>query len=865
MPRPFAPPGTPTNFVGDRPARLDHVKLDWDLDLPGHRLAGTATLTLTVRREALAVLTFDAVELDVHAVAIDGRPAAFDNDGERLRVTCPAPLAEGTRLDVAIEYSCQPRRGLYFIGPDAAHPDRASQCWTQGQDDDSRHYWPCIDHPIEKFTTEVLCTAPAASFVLSNGVLRQRTELPGGRVRWHYALEFPQPAYLVTLVAGPFAEIAARAPRTGIDVFYYAPPGREQEAQRSLGRTPDMIDFFSERIGVPYPYPRYSQITVAEFIFGGMENTTATTLTDLVLLDERAALDHDVDGLVAHELAHQWWGDLLTCREWSEAWLNEGFATYFEYVWREHAKGRDEADLELLVDTDGYLTEAGRYQRPVVCRQYDEPIHLFDAHLYEKGGRVLHMLRHELGDGAFWRAIGHYARKHAHGSVETRDLARAIEDTTGRNVDELFDRWIARPGHPELAGRWEWDEDRKVGTLRLSQKQPVTPEAPLFKFSTLVRFEVGGREHDERVAVSEASHAFEFHLSARPTQVIFDPGDVVLKSVKLDKSSALWRRQLHAARLAIDRVAAARALAELPDPAGIAALAAAMRDDPFWGVRAAAARALGQTRRDEARDELVAAFADPHPRVRRAVAAALGDFVADAAAARALAACLRRGDPSYFVEAEAAAALGRTRSPEALTLLPTLLDRPSFQDVIRSRAIEGLGRCGDERALAVIRDAWRPGAVWASRRAVVSALAELARGTGSARAARELIEIRLRDRDFRVRAEAAAALARLGSAEAIPAIRGALAGELDGRARRRMDEAIRDLEAGTRPAEEVRQLHEEVERLRNETAKLRERLDRIQAQPPPPPPPSPPAAGGKGKRPRPVTRRRGRALRPVRR
>ncbi len=263
----------------------------------------------------------------------------------------------------------------------------------------------------------------------------------------------------------------------------------------------------------------------------------------------------------------------------------------------------------------------------------------------------------------------------------------------------------------------------------------------------------------------------------------------------------------------------------------------------------------------------MAAFADPHARVRRAIAAGLGDFVGDETAARALAACLRRGDPSYFVEAEAAAALGRTRSPEALALLPTLLDRPSFQDVIRSRAIEGLGKCGDERALAVLREASRPGAGWASRRAVVSALAELTRGTGSERAARELIEIRLRDRDFRVRAEAASALARLASAEAIPAIRSALASELDGRARRRMNDAIRDLEAGTRPAEEVRQLHEEVERLRNETAKLRERVDRIQAiqAAKPPAPPSPAPAGGKGKRPRPATRRRPRTLRPVRR
>jgi len=634
MPRAFAPPGTRTNFVADRPARLDHVRLEWDLDLETRRLSGNARLTLTVRRGGLAAVTLDAVELDVAAVTLNGRAAVFDNDGERLRVACPEPQPEGAKLVVTVRYACSPRRGLYFVGPDAAHPHRAPQCWTQGQDDDSRYFWPCIDQPIEKFTTEVVCTAPSSAFVLSNGVLRERKQLEGGdRTRWHYVLDFPHPAYLVTLVAGPFVEIAARAPETGVDVFYYVPPEREADAVRTFGRTPQMIDFFSQRIGVPYPHPRYSQIAVPEFIFGGMENTTATTVTELVLLDERAAIDHDVDGLVSHELAHQWWGDLLTCREWSEAWLNEGFATYFEYVWREHARGRDEADLELLVDADGYLSEAGRYQRPVVCRQYEEPIHLFDAHLYEKGGRVLHMLRHELGDADFWRALSAYARKHARGSVETRDLARAIEETTGRNLDELFDRWIARAGHPELEGSWQWDEDRQVGTLRIAQKQAVTPEAPLFRFSVIVRFEVAGAEQDVRVTISEAAHAFEFPLAGRPTQVVFDAGDVVLKSVRLDKPRALWRRQLAAARLGIDRVAAARALGELPDPASVAALAAALAEDAFWGVRAAVARALGSTRRDDAREAVIRALGDAHPRVRRAAAAALGDLTGDGAAA----------------------------------------------------------------------------------------------------------------------------------------------------------------------------------------------------------------------------------------
>ena len=347
--------------------------------------------------------------------------------------------------------------------------------------------------------------------------------------------------------------------------------------------------------------------------------------------------------------------------------------------------------------------------------------------------------------------------------------------------------------------------------------------------------------------------------------MIFDPGDVVLKSIKLEKNAALWRRQLAAARLAIDRVPAARALGQLPDPAGIAALAAALRGDDFWGVRASAARALGHTRRDDARAALVAAADDKHPRVRRAVAAALGEFLGDELAARTLADRLRRGDASYFVEAEAALALGRTRTAEALALLPALLDRPSYQDVIRSRAIEGLGKCGDERAFPIIRDAWRAGAPWVTRRAIVAALAELARGTGIARAAREFIETRLVDRDFRVRGEAAVALARLGSIEATA-----------GAARARSPRSWTGGRAGAwrRRSATSRRAPARARRSASCTTRSSACAARppscasawtgSQAQPATPatPPPTPPAP--KNKRPRPVTRRT-RGTRPVRR
>ena len=826
MPRPFAAPGTPTQYLPDRPVVVQHVRLELDLDLAGRRLSGRSLLTLGVRRDAVATVELHAVDMQIDEVLVDDKATTdLHYDGQRLRINLGKRFARGDQLALAIAYRAAPRRGLYFIGPDEDHPDRPLQCWTQGQDEDSRHYWPGVDLPVEKATSEMICTAPRGLFVLSNGELKERKDIDEQRTRWHYVLDFPHAAYLVTLVCGSFAEVKARAPETGVDVYYFTPPGREEDARRSWGRTPDMIDFFSKRIGVPYPHRRYSQIAVSDFIFGGMENTTATTLTDLALLDARAALDHDVEGLVAHELAHQWWGNLLTCREWPEAWLNEGFATYFEYVWREHAHGRDEADHVLRADADSYLTEADRYQRPVVCRHYEEPIELFDAHLYEKGGRVLHMLRHQLGEEPFWLALRTYAEKHARQSVETRDLRRAIEEATGRNLDGFFDQWIGSAGHPVLEGSWQWDADRGIGRLRLEQKQEGEQ---VFGFDVKLALEVEGSVLVQTLEVRERAHSFEIPLAVRPTQVIFDPGDVILKTLKLNKPRPLWIRQLERAELAVDRVMAARALAEQPGPDTQKALALALDEDEFWAVRAAAARALGQTRGPDARAALTAAREDKHPKVRRAVAAALGEFRGDPVAGDVLARWLQAGDPSYFVEAAVAFGLGASRSPEALALLPTLLDRPSFQDMIRARALEGLGATGDERALPTLETAYARRASFQARRAALQGVARIAEGTALGRRARELLERGLDDEDFRVRVEATAGLVTLGDAKAVPAMERAMRAELDGRVKRRLREAIRDIAEKGRPVEQARKLSEEVERLRNELGELRGRLERVE-------------------------------------
>jgi aminopeptidase N len=861
MPRPFVAPGTRTHFAPDCPAAIRHIRLELEPDLSARTLRGKARLALESRQDDLAAIELDAIDMTFGEISVDDRLVKDTlYDGKRLRIQLDRKRARGQRFNLAIDYQCAPVRGLYFVGPDEAHPNRPLECWTQGQDEDSRFYFPCVDAPLLKSTSEVLCTVASDLFVLSNGDLKDAHELGDGRKQWHYALDFPHSPYLVTFVCGQFAEIKERAPETGVDVYYYGPKGREADLHRSLKATPALIDFFSKTIGIPYPFRRYSQIFVSDFIFGGMENTSATTLTAEALLDERAAIDQDIESLVAHELAHQWWGDLLTCREWPEAWLNEGFATYFEYVWRTHARGRDEADVELLGDLDTYLDEAGDYQRPIVCRQFEEPIDLFDRHLYEKGGRVLHMLRHELGEAVFWRALRLYVERHAQRSVETRDLARAVEDASGRNLDRFFHQWTDHAGHPELECAWEWDADKGVGSLRVEQKQEGER---VYDLRTCVRFELDGEERDEPVHISLRSHTFEWRLGKAPTQVIFDPGDVLLKTVRFDKARTLWVRQLSSARLGIDRVLAARALAEKPEAAAVAALRTALEGDPFWAVRAAAATSLGKARRQDALDALVPARNQDHPRVRRAVAAALGEYRVDydpgnARAAQVLETWVKDGDPSCLVEANAASALGKVRSQRAVDILQGALSRRSYMDMIRTRALEGLGATADETAYPVVEAAITRAASFQSRRAAVTALARLAEGTSNARRARERLEACLSDPDFRVRMDAALALGELGDARSIPAIERARAAELDGRAKRRFRHAVTQLRDKGSSGDKLRKLSEEVEQLRGESIRLRERVEKLEgkaggdgSEPSPTPGKTPTPA----KRPRPGSRR----------
>jgi len=825
---PFALPGARPQYGPDRVVRVEHLDLHLRPVFATKTLHGEVTTRVRAIEDGVRKLRLDAVDLTIDAVRDErGSALTFMVTAKDLTIELPAPLAAGTVCSFVVAYrAIEPQRGLYFIG-------RPRQAWTQSQDTDARAWLPCFDHPAEKQTTSTTIVVEPGLFALGNGALVARTESAAG-VTFRYEQTIPHATYLLTMVAGEFSEIEQTYVR--FPVCYYVEPGREADGERSFGRTPQMIDAFEAAVGVPYPYARYSQIAVAEFIFGGMENTTATTQTDRTLHDERAHLDFSSEPLVAHELAHQWFGDLVTCRDWSQAWLNEGFATYFETVWMETSRGWDEYQRNVFEIVGAYLDEdSERYRRPIVCNVYRDPIELFDRHLYAKGAAVLHMLRGELGWERMKRALRRYVDDNAARSVETIDLVRAIEGETGRNLREFFAQWIDRGGHPELEVRATWDGERSALTLEIEQKQTIDDEHPPYIFDLAVGLVAalpaavacdagdGPIEGEQRlrVHVERAHESFVLATPQKPALIRIDPGAYLLCTLTYALETEWHAAVLRGDPSPVARIRAARALGK--DDARMAhdALAVALRDEPFWGVAVEIAAVLGAARSEYGRDALLAAVDHPHPKVRRAVADALGTYRAAEVATALLG---RRSDASYFVVAGALTALGKTRDGRAFEALTAALGEPSWNETIAAGAAHGLAELADARVFDPLVAASRLDRPEPLRRAAVDALARLGTLVDGVRiAVVDALERALDDPSYLVRLSTYAACEKLGDARLLPVLDRMATAENDGRLRRDAAEAALHIRAASKTPPELVRLREEVDRLRDDLNRLRDR------------------------------------------
>jgi aminopeptidase N len=368
--RSFELPGARPHYNPDRPGQVEHISLDLIFDIPNKSYQGTCTLRLKPVRDGIDRLTLDAMNLQINAVQIAGVAQMFDYDGEQLEIQLQSKTTAGQSIEIAIAYQVtDPQRGIYFIAPDDDYPEKPIQVWTQGEDEDSRYWFPCFDYPGQLATSEIRVRIPKPYMAISNGELIETQDLGSERI-YHWSQQEIHPTYLMTLAVGDFVEF--RDEWQGKPVTYYVERSRQDDAIRTMGKTPRMIEFFSKAFGYPYPYPKYAQVCVDDFIFGGMENTSTTLLTDRCLIDERAALDNrNAESLVAHELAHQWFGDLVVIKHWSHAWIKEGMASYAEILWVTDEYSVDDGIYYRLGEARNYLAEdSSRYRRPIVTHVY---------------------------------------------------------------------------------------------------------------------------------------------------------------------------------------------------------------------------------------------------------------------------------------------------------------------------------------------------------------------------------------------------------------------------------------------------------------------------------------------------------------
>ncbi len=812
----------------DRAFDVKHIKLDVELDFDAESITGVATHTLSPIGNAATEVSFDAINLDIQSVTDNtGAAVDFEVTNDKLRVYFTEPIPANTTVTLAIEYaSARPQRGLHFRTPRLGYSDAETQAWTQGEPEDARHWFPCIDYPNERATTEVICTVRDDFVALSNGNLVGTTHDPtNGKKTFHWRQRQDHTTYLVSLVAGPFVSVQDRA--GGIPLFYYALPGQEANARKTYRNTPAMMKIFQDKIGLPYAYDRYSQVSVVDFIAGGMENTSITTMTERIILDDSARLTRSMDGLIAHELAHQWFGDLMTCRDWSHIWLNEGFATYLEAVYQEHQFGRDALIDDMLKNQQQVIAaDRGEGKKPVVSRMYNDPNGVFGYRPYAKGASVLHMLRNELGDDVFWRSINAYATRHQNKVVETSDLMRTAEEISGKSLEQFFDQWLYHTGFPELDVDYDWDNDQKLAKITVHQTQKVTDATPLFAFSTTIAFYGDDWSHIEPVTITDNVHTFFVALDNRPSYVRIDPDGFILKTLKFNKPTPMLIAQLNGDPSVAGRYQACDQLSQKKGDEIIDALAYALQSDAFWGVRVKAAEALGKIEDPRATNALLANVDAAESRVRLAVVDALATI--DDAVVRLKLIERIETDPASYIVAAAIGGLAQQQDYSAIPIITAALERDSHSEAIRSAALNALADLRAEDSLAAIIPYTYSPAPRAARRTAIAAIGKAGQYMKDKTQAREALTERLADPHPFRRLAAVNALATLGDPRAISALEKLAATSKRENEVKSARDAIRTLRTKQEPSEEVKALREEVDSLNDSSKKLEEQLEALE-------------------------------------
>jgi aminopeptidase N len=711
-------------YARSRDYDLQNVRTHLWFDTDQRKVRGEVTHSIAMLRDDLSQVKFDSVNLKIQAVTLDGKDAKFATTDEALIVPLERASKRGEHHEIFVRYEGQPKKGLYFVLPDKNYPNRPKEVWTQGEAEDTRYYIPIYDYPNDRTTSEMILTVPATWITVSNGQLVNVKDETDGTKTWDWKQSEPLSTYLITAVAGEFVE--KKDTWRGIPVRYVVPRGNEDAIDSTFMRTKQMLDLFSDKLGVKYPWAQYAQTSVNDFVEGGMENTSATTLTATGLVNPKLAPEErrGSDDLDSHELAHQWFGDLVTCKDWAHIWLNEGFATYFEHYWAEQHYGADEAAYEFWRDQANWFRQKRLYSVPIVTRNFTDSIE-YAGNVYTKGGWVLKMLRTKLGDEDFFRGLHHYLGTNRDQNVVTADLEKAIDQSTSTNVDHFFHQWIWRAGAPKYEVTYTYEDAAHQVKLNVKQTQKVEGMVDLFDMPVEIEIATASGHKTYPIMVSKAEETFTLPADGAPLMVLFDKGDNVLKSVEFKKDALALIYQLMNAETVPDRADAAVALGEMrDDPQVVAALGYAALHDRFWGVRVESLKALGKIGGGAAEKQILAALNDEAPWVRKAAVQQLGNFTDDPSLAPKLIEIASQ-DTAYGVRAAALNAIGEIKAPKAYDILTAALNTDSPDNTIRNGALQGLGSLGDERAVPSLLEWSAPGKDFETRGAAIEAVAGL--------------------------------------------------------------------------------------------------------------------------------------------
>ena len=679
---------------------LQHQSTTIRFDWARHAVEGTTTLQIAGLRGTSSVsnVAIDAGNMTIKQVTAGTKPLKHDYDGRSLVVHLASPLRAGARTSITIVYDGVDRTKGAFFKP-------RHIVWTQGEAEDTRYWVPTYDYPNDKTTWEFYLWSAKGERALSNGRLAGSREV-GDSIEWHWVLDKPASTYLMTAVVGNYAVLQDK-PWHNVPIGYWTYPDSIAAAWRGFGKTPAAVDVFSRKTAVPYPWAKYDQVVIPEFQFGGEENVTATSQNDTeILLPPWGPPELSADDLISHELSHQWYGDLLTMRSWADAWLNEGFATFMEQIFREEDKGVDEGAFHRFESHEESIEADRRARRPIVYDKWvNDPLEVFfSGHIYRKGATILQMLRHQLGDAAFWKAMNHYTTANAYGNVATADLQKAFEESTGRDFKAFFDQWVYGAGFPVFQVSSRYDRATRKLVINATEVQSRDSLTGYFDVDSDVEVRTDSGVVRFVVPVRNGTGEGTADLNAPPRSIRWDKGDWILDIADFPRSTAMMRYQVVNDDDVLGRIEAVDVLAQRPaDRFALDALIRSTRNDRFWAVRARAVDAIGVWASDSSRatiapmksvrDALLRATFDPDARVREEAAKALGYLPISGPAALDLVVRLRslaRNDRSMIVRGAALASDIVLEKDAAIPLAKQLMAPEVWHNAIREPALNAL-------------------------------------------------------------------------------------------------------------------------------------------------------------------------------